>query len=161
MMSFSARQSLRHSRSLPRGFQIQGGAVLVELTMILALFMVPILLCLVEAGRLIYTYKVLVHQVHHTARYLSVQSPGSNLDQAVCLFKTGQVPCSGSVLLLPGFNDNFKLTIEESTGSMNQVGVRVVTVTANAYAHSFVFSDLFGAPSMSFRPISASFRQVN
>ena len=56
------------SRPMSGELHPQSGAALVELTVVLALFMVPLLMGLVEAGRLIYTYEILVHQAHHTAR---------------------------------------------------------------------------------------------
>ena len=169
-----ARRS-QHRHPLARPVRLQAGAALVELTVVLALFMVPLLLGLVEAGRLIYTYKILVHQAHHTARYLSVQAPGQNHPTALCLFKTGQVQstCLGSDNLLPGFSDaSFVLTIEDASNNAGKKNVanaasspnshmNVTTVTATAYPYTFVFSDLFGGPSVSFGPVSASFRQVH
>lgn len=164
-----------HGRLKSGQWNPQSGAALVELTVVLALFMVPLLLGLVEAGRLIYTYKILVHQTHHTARYLSVQAPGQNHPTALCLFKTGQVQstCLASDALLPGFNDpSFVLTIEDASNNASKKSmanaasspnshINVTTVTATAYPYTFVFSDLFGASSLSFGPVSASFRQVN
>lgn len=153
----------------------QCGAALVELSIVLVLFMVPLLLGVIEAGRLIYTYKTLVHQTHHTARYLSVQLPGQNHASAICLFKTGklQETCLASDSLLSGFNDaKFELTIEDASNSAYQRGistgnatypahVNVVTIKANKFPYSFTFSDLFNAPSMVFGPVSSTYRQVN
>ena len=153
----------------------QGGAALVELVIVLVLFMVPLLLGVIEVGRLIYTYKTLVHQAHHTARYLSVQVPGQNHASAICLFKTGKLQdtCLASESLLPGFNNvKFELTIGDASNSAGQKGistgnasypahVNVVTITANQYPYTFTFSDLFNAPSMVFGPVSSTYRQVN
>jgi TadE-like protein len=151
----------------------QSGAALVELTIVLALFMVPLLMGLIEVSRLIYAYKTIVHQVHHTARYLSVQAPGQNWDFAKCLFKTGklQSTCVDEDALLPGMK-NVELTIEDAADSTSKRGistgdtsypssVNVVTVTANKYPHQFIFSDLFSISSVIFGPVSATFRQVN
>ena len=75
--------------------------------------------------------------------------------------------------LLPGFNDtSFVLTIEDASNNTAKKSVanaastpnshmNVTTVTASAYPYTFVFSDLFGGLSVSFGPVSASFRQVN
>lgn len=146
----------------------QRGAALVELTVVLTLFMLPVLFGVIEMGRLIYTYKTLVHQTHHTARYLSVQAPGENLILANCLFKTGnlQSTCVDSDALLPGFNSGtLELTIQNggiSTGDGTYpVSFNVVAVTVNKYPHKFIFSDLFNMSSMAFGPVSATFRQVN
>jgi Flp pilus assembly protein TadG len=153
----------------------QSGAALVELTVVLVFFMVPLLMGVIEAGRLIYTYKTLVHQVHHTARYLSVQAPGQNQDVAKCLFKTGKLQntCEDAEALLPGFkNGTFELTIEDAANASTKKGistgnatypatVNVVTITANKYPYTFTFSDLFNMPSLAFGPVSATFRQVN
>lgn len=164
-----------HGRPRSGQSRPQSGAALVELTLVLALFMVPLLMGLVEAGRLIYTYKILVHQAHHTARYLSAQAPGQNHAMALCLFKTGQAQstCLASEALLPGFNEaQFVLTIEDASNNAAKKNManlasspsshmNVTTVTARAYPYTFVFYDLFGASSLSFGPVSASFRQVN
>lgn len=153
----------------------QGGAALVELTVVLVFLMVPLLLGVIEAGRLIYTYKTLVHQAHHAARYLSVQAPGLNHESAKCLFKTGklQATCLAQDALLSGFNAaSFELSIDDASTSSAQKGistgnatyptaVNVVTITANKYPYTFTFSDLFGLPSMAFGPVSATYRQVN
>ena len=175
MMHCTANQAqfVRKMRTSSR--RNQCGAALVELTVVLVFFMVPLLMGVIEAGRLIYTYKTIVHQTHHTSRYLSVQAPGQNHDIAVCLFKTGKIQstCSASDALLPGFNDaSFELSIEDaasvsakkgiSTGNATYpAAVNVVTITANKYPYIFTFSDLFNMPSMAFGPISATFRQVN
>lgn len=153
----------------------QCGAALVELTIVLVLFLVPLLIGVIEVGRLIYTYKTIVHQVHHTARYLSVQEPGTNLDAAICLFKTGKLEysCLSSDELLMGFRDStFDLSIEDagssnakrgiSTGNASYpASVNVVTVTANNYPHKFIFTDFLNLNSVVFGPVSATFRQVN
>ncbi|MGV0959954.1 MAG: TadE/TadG family type IV pilus assembly protein [Limnohabitans sp.] len=153
----------------------QRGAALVELTIVLVLLLVPLLLGVIEVGRLIYTYKTLVHQVHHTTRYLSVQAPGQNHESAKCLFKTGklQATCTATDTLLSGFNAaSFELTIDDASTSSAKKGiptgdatyptsVNVVTITANQYPYTFTFSDLFNMPSMAFGPVSATFRQVN
>jgi len=175
MMTPHPNRHIQHRHHMARRARLQAGAVLVELAVVLALFMVPLLLGLVEAGRLIYTYKILVHQAHHTARYLSVQAPGQNHPTALCLFKTGQVQstCLASDNLLPGFNDaSFVLTIEDASNTAAKKSIanaasspnshmNVTTVTATAYPYTFVFSDLFGGPTLSFGPVSASFRQVH
>ena len=153
----------------------QGGAALVELVIVLVLFMVPLLLGVIEVGRLIYTYKTLVHQAHHTARYLSVQVPGENHATAKCLFKTGKLQntCSDADSLFTGLNDaTFELTIEDASNSAAKKGistgsatypanVNVVTITANKYPYTFIFSDLFNASAMVFGPVSSTYRQVN
>ncbi|PUE13821.1 hypothetical protein B9Z48_14330 [Limnohabitans sp. WS1] len=175
MMTPQLARRSQHRHLLSHPVRLQAGAALVELTVVLALFMVPLLLGLVEAGRLIYTYKILVHQAHHTARYLSVQAPGQNHATALCLFKTGyaQSTCLASDALLPGFNDaSFVLTIDDASNNAVKKSIanaasspnshlNVTTVTATAYPYTFVFSDLFGGPSLSFGPVSASFRQVH
>lgn len=147
----------------------QGGAALVELMVVLVLFMVPLLLGVIEAGRLIYTYKTLVIQTHHAARYLSVQAPGINYATAECLFKTGilQASCPTTPPLLPGFSDpTFQLTIQETTNIPVGVApysssVNVVTITANHYPYTFTFSDLFGLPSLAIKTVSVTYRQAN
>ncbi|WP_089956403.1 TadE family protein [Limnohabitans sp. 2KL-3] len=154
----------------------QNGVAFIELTIVLALFLVPLLIIVIEAGRLLYTYKTLVHQTRNTARYLSVQVPGQNHELAKCLFKTGKLVsnCNDADLLLPGFdNPKFEFSITDSNNNSSQnrgipvgnstypVNLNIVTVSANKYPFKFIFQNLLKDNYLYFGMIGSTFRQVN
>ncbi|MGV1046074.1 TadE/TadG family type IV pilus assembly protein [Limnohabitans sp.] len=153
----------------------QSGAAIVELTIVLVFVLIPLLLAVLEFARLMYAYKTLVHQVNHTARYLSVQLPGLNHDKAICLLKTGQAvaPCSAADDLLKAFGDaDFQVLISDSSNSALHAQwetstlavsshINLVTVSAQNFSYSFDFSKLFGDLAIKFSPVSATYRQVN
>lgn len=153
----------------------QSGAAIVELTIVLVFVLIPLLLAVLEFARLMYAYKTLVHQVNHTARYLSLQMPGLNHDKATCLLKTGQAvsPCSADNDLLKAFGDpDFEVLISDSSNSPLHAQwetstlsvsshINLVTVSAKNFSYSFDFSKLFGEHAIQFSPVSATYRQVN
>ena len=153
----------------------QQGAAIVELTVVLVFFFFPVLMAMIEFARLVQTYKTLVHQVNHTARYLSVQSPGQNRATAQCLFLTSQAvaSCNSSDNVLPGFvASDFALRIADASdggvqnawpvsSSAGSRRLNLVTVSAQGYPYSFTFSDIFGLPSLTLPTVSATYRQVN
>lgn len=165
----------RHLRRNKQALKRQRGAALVELALAMVFFYFPLLMGVVEVSRLVQAYKTLVHQVGHTARYLSVQPPGQGHDQVNCLFKTGQPisNCDSSQDLLPGFsNASFVVTIDDATTSSIRLNwsagtaagspkLNLVTVTANAYTHQFMFGQVFDLYTLVFPAISATYRQVN
>lgn len=153
----------------------ESGAAIIELTIVLVFIFIPILLGVIEFSRLMFAYKTIVHQVNHTARYLSVQMPGVNHDKAICLLKTGQPvsPCDPSAYLLTSFGvDDFQVVIDDSSSSTNHLQwetstgvvsshINLVSVSAKNFTYSFEFSRLFGDYSIKFSPIAATYRQVN
>lgn len=153
----------------------QRGAAIVELTVVLAFFFVPLLLLMLEFGRLVQTYKTLVHQTSQTARYLSVQLPGQQHDTARCLFLVGETldSCNSSAYLLPGLSSpDFELEIADASQEGEQKSwpvsseasarrLNLVTVTARGYPYAFTFSQLIGLPSVTLPTVSATYRQVN
>lgn len=144
----------------------QRGAVLIELVIVLVLFIFPIFMGVIEIGRLVYTYKTIVHQLHHSARYLSLQMPGVNQETAICLFKTGRPmsSCGVADALSPEFHE-VNLTISYSEVSVGSVAypnyANVVTFTASNFQYNFIFSKLFNIPSLTLGSINSSFRLVN
>ena len=171
------RQSRQSSgfRSASARVHAQRGAAIVELTVVLVFFFFPVLMAMIEFARLVQTYKTLVHQVNHTARYLSVQLPGQNRDTARCLFLTAQAvaSCNSADNVLPGLvTSDFALHISDASdgGVQNAwpvssvAGARrlnLVTVSAQGYPYTFTFADIFGLPSLTLPTVSATYRQVN
>lgn len=149
----------------------QSGAVLIELVIVLIFVIIPILVGVIEIGRLMYTYKVIVHQVHHAARFLSTQAPGSGHEKSICLFKTGYLVanCTSLKQILDGFNESI-CTVEDAsnnTADHKQVGgsgqstyINLVTFKVEDYNYKFIFSNFFGGATLTFKPISATYRQV-
>lgn len=144
----------------------QRGAVFIELVIVMVFFVFPIFMGVIEIGRLIYTYKTVVHQVHHTARYLSLQMPGSNYDVATCLFKTARPTstCLADDALSVEFNDA-QISISRQEISVGNAVypnyANAVTFKVENFPYNFIFSDLLNIPSIIFSPISSTYRQVN
>ena len=173
MMDLRRLNSPAQAKRLPKG--MQRGAAIVELTVVLVFFFIPLLLLMVEFGRLVQTYKTLVHQVNHTARYLSTQLPGEQHDRARCLFLSGDAvdSCDSSTYVLPGLvTSDFVLEIADASQGGEQqnwpvgsdTGARrlnLVTVTARGYPYAFTFFQLLGVPSVTLPTAGATYRQVN
>ncbi len=175
---------LKHQRSACKQRGKCGGAVLVELALLL-----PILLFLtlasVEFSQAIAAYKVIVNQVRSAARYLSTEAPGTGYTQAACLLTNGNPssakPCSGS-LLLPGFSaGSFSVTVADAVNAAathsaqrtsadltvtSATTINLVTVTASGYQHPLYFAGFLSgvvgnATALTFGPISMTMRQIN
>jgi hypothetical protein len=152
----------------------QRGSAIVELTVVLVFLMVPLLMLMIEFGRLVQTYKTLVHQTNTTARYLSVQAPGQAYDKARCLFLSGQpvTDCDSTTYVLPGLvttdfqlqmtdaslgGDHANWPLDSATGARR---INLVTVSAKGYPYVFSFFDIFGLTSVTLPTVSATYRQV-
>jgi Flp pilus assembly protein TadG len=147
----------------------QRGAVAVEAG-ISILVLVPLVVGLVEIGRAIYAFDLLVKSTRAAARYLAVGKPEEAARQlgAKCIVVTGSPAsgggsCSGSAQL-PGLTLAMVTVLEPSTsdavkniatgfGTMN-----VVTVSVAGYPLSTLGTAL--VPNLTFGPISATVPQV-
>ena len=173
-MTSSARHLPPSRGDRARGHAQQGAAI-VELTVVLVFLLIPLLMLMVEFARLVQTYKTLVHQANHTARYLSVRQPGQAHDTARCLFLTGQAvdSCDSSAYVLPGLvTSDFVLRIADaSQGGVQKDwpvdaanGARrlnLVTVSASRYPYALTFFPLFDLPSLTLPTVTVTYRQVN
>jgi hypothetical protein len=134
------------------------GAVLVELVFVIIFFLIPILFGILEFGRIFYFYQKIVHQVHQTGRYLSIQAPGVNHNKAKCLLMVGElvVDCDGSASSISGIDLN-NISILSNQG----VDANFVTVAVEDYNYNFLFFDFLELDSVKFNKISATYRVNN
>ena len=145
------------------------GAVAVELALVL-LFLVPLVVGIVETGRALYAYDILVKSTRSAARYLAVGRPAEATRQleARCIVVTGSpansgAACSGAPLL-PGLNTGMVTILEPSTS--NEVRaiatgagtLDVITVSVSGYPLSTLGTAIF--PSLTFGPIGVTVPNV-
>jgi Flp pilus assembly protein TadG len=175
---------MRGQRSDCKNRPQSGGAVLVELALLLPLLLF-LTLASVEFSQAIAAYKVIVNQVRSAARHLSTKAPGTGHTEAECLLTHGNPssakPCIGSVLL-PGFSvSGFSVTVSDAVNAptthrsqrttadltvTNASTLNLVTVTASGYQHPLYFAGFLSgvvgnASSLTFGPISMTMRQIN
>ena len=119
----------------------QQGVAIVEFALIL-----PLLLLLTfittEFGRAIYQYNTITKSVRDAARYLSVQTPGTNVSAAQNLVVYGNVAGTGTPLAL-GLAVTNVLTPTWQTAGSNPL-INTVTVTVSGYQFTPLFGSVFG-----------------
>lgn len=174
--------SIAPHRSLCSHRHASGGVAIVELALI-ATVLLTLLLGIIEIGRALTEYKVLVNQVETAARYLATRPPGTGSSEARCLVTHGSTTCSGTLVLAGLASATVTvadssggsaelLRARSSTGTTDTVGVRMnlVRVTVSAYPFRIltgsVGAGLFGVartqagtPTVSFPDISSTQRQ--
>lgn len=161
----------------------QGGAVLVELALVLPL-LVFLMAATVEFSQALASYQVLLKQVRAAARYLSTRAPGSGHVEGECLLRTGLVstalPCGGAVVL-PGLAaSSVKVTVLDALNAPasqraqralvdgatgGAVSIQLVTVTLTGFRHPLALAALLrpatqGAATLDFGPVSMTLRQA-
>ena len=133
------------------------GVALVEFALVL-----PLLLLLsfitTEFGRALYEYNTVVKSVRNAARYLSVQTPGTQTTEARNMVVYGNTAGTGQPLALG-------LTLARvPTPSWQTVGVdplmQTVTVRVSGYSFTPLFTGTLGLPmsSLTYSDISATMR---
>ncbi len=170
------RAPLSHARA-------QGGAVLVELSLVLPILLL-LTLATVEFAQAMAAYKVVVVQVRLATRYLSARAPGTGHAEARCLLTHGVLSsapaCSGTPLL-PGFvASGFAVTVADAVNTpatqraqrtsadatlTSATTINLVTVTASGFRYklnfaAFLSSVTGGTSSFDFAPISMTMRQT-
>jgi len=175
---------LRDRRTDCKNRPQSGGAVLVELALLLPLLLF-LTLASVEFSQAIAAYKVIVNQARSAARHLSTQAPGTGHIEAECLLTHGSPssakPCTGNALL-PGFSaSSFSVTVSDAVNAptthrsqrttadltvTSATTINLVTVTASGYQHHLYFAGFLSgvvgnATSLTFGPISMTMRQIN
>ena len=119
----------------------QHGAALIELALIL-----PLLLLLTfittEFGRAMYQYNTITKSVRDGVRYLSVQTPGTQINEARNLIVYGNTTGSGAPLALGLTLANVLTPTWQAQGS-NPV-INTVTVTVTGYTFTPLFGNVFG-----------------
>lgn len=178
------RPGLGGHSSLQGGVQgNMGGAVLVELALLLPLLLM-LTLATVEFAQALADYKVIVNQVRSATRYLSTQAAGTSHTEAECLLTHGVLssskPCPGSALLAGFVRTGFSVAVTDAINApathrsqrssadltvTSATTVNLVSVTASGYQHRLYFSAFYpgvtgGAATLNFGPISMTLRQT-
>lgn len=143
----------------------QKGTAAVEFALIL-----PLLLLLTfittEFGRAMYQYNTIIKSVRDAVRYLSVQTPGTNIAAAQNLVVYGKTnPASSDAPLALGLDDSTKVSITPTwaTAGSNPL-INTVTVTVSGYRFKPLFGSVFGVSfadstgSIAYSNISATMR---
>ena len=140
-----------------RKFHTVRGVALVEFALVL-----PLLLLLsfitTEFGRALYEYNTVVKSVRNAARYLSIQTPGTQTTEARNMVVYGNAAGTGQPLVLG-------LTLARvPTPTWQTVGVdpamQTVTVRVSGYRFTPLFTGTLGLPmnSLTYSDISATMR---
>lgn len=141
----------------------QSGVALIELALI-----IPILLIMTfittEFGRALYQYNTLTKSVRDAARYLSMQTPGTQIAAAQNLVVYGNTAGTGPALALGLTIANVPAPTWQTAGT-NPV-INTVTVTVSGYQFRFLFTSAFGVnfggantPGLlTYSPITATMR---
>lgn len=126
------------------------GVALVEFALIL-----PLLLLLsfvtVEFGRALYQFNIVAKSVRDAARYLSVQSPGTNITEAANLIVYGNTAGTGSPLA-PGLATSHVQAPTWQTAGATPT-INTVTVRVSGYGFQSMFTSAFG---LTFGPFTYS-----
>lgn len=145
----------------------QKGVALVEFALILP-FLLLLSITAVEFGRAIWEYNTLTKSVRDAARYLSIQTPGTNIDVARNLMVYGNRSGTGSPLAI-----GLSLTnVPAPTSGVPASGccfwqtagtapvINTVTVRISGYTFRSMFSTVFGQQfgTITFSDISATMR---
>lgn len=161
----------------------QGGAVLVELALVLPLLLF-LMAATVEFSQALASYQVLLKQVRAATRFLSTRAPGAGHVEAECLLRTGLVsaalPCPGAPVL-PGLADQgVKVTVQDALNAPasqraqralvdaaagGAVSIQLVTVTLTGFRHPLSLAGLLwpatqGAAVLDFGAIRMTLRQA-
>jgi hypothetical protein len=136
---------------------IQKGVAVLELALILPLMLVMTFV-VTEFGRAIYQYNTLTKSVRDAARYLSVQTPGTQVTQAKNLVVYGNTAGTGTPLALGLTVSHVSDPVWQTSGS-NPV-ISAVTIQITGYTFQSVFPSVFGLPlgAVPFSNIRATMR---
>lgn len=138
----------------------QRGVALVEFALILP-FLLLLSITAVEFGRAIWEYNTLTKAVRDSARYLSIQTPGTNVTQARRLMVYGNLSGTGTPLArgLSMTNVPVATCCTWQTAGTGPV-INTVTVRITGYTFNSMFATVFGQQfgTVTFSPISATMR---
>lgn len=134
----------------------QQGSALVEFALVLPLLLI---LCFVitELGRAYYQYNTLAKSVREAARFLSVRTPGVDVDLAKNIILYGN----------PGGSGNYQLAalsaakIDPTWKSLGSYpAITTVTIVVSNFSFTPIVSSVFGIalPTVVFSPIKATMR---
>src|SRR3954470_21556758 len=106
----------------------QSGVAVVEFALILPLLLLMTFI-VVEYSRALYQYNTLTKSVRDAARYLSVQSPGSNIAQAKNLVVYGNPAGTGTPLAIGLTTARVATPVWAFTGTAPLINTVTVTIT--------------------------------
>jgi len=139
----------------------QSGVAIVEFALILPLLLLLTMIT-TEFGRAIYQYNSIVKSLRGAARYLSIQSPNTRINEAKNLVVFGNVAGTGSILV-PGLAvANVATPTWQTTGADPLINTVKITVTGYKFrplvasVFGVAFSDVNG--DIPYGDISASMR---
>lgn len=148
--------------------QKQKGVALVEFALVLP-FLLLLSVVAIDFGRAIWEYNTLTKSVRNAARYLSIQTPGTNVDVARNLMIYGNRSGTGTPLAMglslanvPAPTSGVPLSgccYWQTAGSAPVINT--VTVRITGYTFRPMFSTVFGLQSfgtLTFSDISATMR---
>lgn len=135
----------------------QKGTAIVEFALILPLLLLLTMIT-TEFGRAIYQYNTIVKSLRNTTRYLSLQTPNTQITEAKNLVVFGNIAGNGPALV-PG------LTVAKvATPTWQTFGsaplINTVTITVTGYTFRSMFTSVFGVAfgDKIFADISATMR---
>jgi len=135
----------------------QQGTAMIEFALILPLLLV-LTFTVTELGRAFYQYNVLAKSVREAARYLSVRSPGVDVDKAKNIIVYGK-PGGGSNPVVPGLSlSNVPNPVWSTAGAYPVINT--VTVAVTGYRFTPLAASVFGIGfnNIVFSPIQATMR---
>lgn len=137
----------------------QRGVAILEFALVLPLLLVMTFI-VTEFGRAIYQYNTLAKSVRDAARYLSVQTPNTHIDQARNLVVYGKVAVTDAdTPLAPGLTvANVPAPTWQASGAAPVISS--VTVRISGYTFQSIFPTVFGLPfgAVPFSDIHATMR---
>jgi hypothetical protein len=135
----------------------QNGVALVEFALILPMLLLLTLIT-VEFGRAIWQYNTLTKSVRDTARYLSLQTPGTKIPEARNLMVYGNTAGTGNPLAI-GLNTSQVPDPIWQTAGTNPV-INTVTVRIQGYTFNSLVPSAFGIPfgAIRFSDVTATMR---
>jgi hypothetical protein len=140
------------------GSGTQRGTAIVEFALVLPLLILLSIL-VVELGRALYQYNTLAKSVRDAARFLSMQSPNTQVAQAKNLVVFGNPEGTGTPLV-PGLS--VALHVPDPTWAPSGANPIITTVTIGVSNYTFksMFTSVFGVPfpAMQFSGIRATMR---
>lgn len=133
------------------------GAALVELALIIPLLLILSFIT-TEFGRAVYQYNTIVKSMRDAVRYLSIQTPGTHIDEARNLVVFGNTAGTGTPLAL-GLNLTHVAIPTWQIAGSNPV-INTVTITVQGYTFRPLFASAFGVNfgNFNFSNISATMR---
>lgn len=144
----------------------QEGVALVEFALILP-FLLLLSITAIELGRAIWEYNTLTKSVRDAARYLSIQTPGTKIEEARTLMVYGNVADRTTPPLAIGLTlANVPVPSPDDQGccSWQTAGsapvINTVTVRITGYQFRPMFASVFGVgfPTVTYSPITATMR---